>query len=189
MKYIISEQQLDTVFGMYNPNDFLYYKNLAEPFRFKRQFMKKYPKEYYLAKKAGILNDLKDWESVNNLNLIKKNISEQNDSSISPELKPLIKKYIMNKLPEVVNVQFLTKRVGKSNFDDDGNLLSVNDVVDKLFVYVIFDVNNFTTSDEPFRSGHREVNRALARKISNDVQNMFGDNIEVLFFKVTLELV
>ena len=44
MKYIISEQQLATVFGMYNPREFLYYKNLAEPFRFKRQFMKKYPK-------------------------------------------------------------------------------------------------------------------------------------------------
>ena len=69
MKYIISEQQLDTVFGMYNPKDFLYYKNLAEPFRFKRQFMKKYPKEYYIVKKAGILDDLKDWDVVNNINV------------------------------------------------------------------------------------------------------------------------
>ena len=185
MKYIISEEQLDTVFGMYSPNDFLYYKNLAEPFRFKRQFMKKYPKEYYLAKKAGILDDLKDWDVVNNFK--RDNISEQNESSVNPELKPLIKKYIMSKLPEVVNVQFYTKRIGRSNFDDDGNLLSVNDVVDKLFVHVIFDVNNFTTSDEPFRGKQRDVNKPLERKIFNDVKNMFGDEIEVMFFKVTIE--
>lgn len=185
MKYIISEQQLDTVFGMYSPNDFLYYKNLAEPFRFKRQFMKKYPKEYYLAKKAGILDDLKDWDVVNNFK--RDNISEQSDSSVNPELKPLIKKYIMSKLPEAVNVQFLTKRIGKSNFNDDGNIKSINDVVDTLFVYVIFDVNNFTTADEPFRSKQRDVNRVLERKISNDVQNMFGDDIYVSFFKVNIE--
>jgi hypothetical protein len=181
MKYIISEEQLDTVFGMYSPNDFLYYKNLAEPFRFKRQFMKKYPKEYYLAKKAGILDDLKDWDVVNNFK--RDNISEQNESSVNPELKPLIKKYIMSKLPEVVNVQFMTKRIGKSNFDDDG----ITNVVDVLFVHVIFDVNNFTTSDEPFRNLDRDVNRVLERKISNDVKNMFGDEIEVMFFKVTIE--
>ena len=92
-----------------------------------------------------------------------------------------------SKLPEVVNVQFITKRIGRSNFDDDGNLLSVNDVVDKLFVHVIFDVNNFTTSDEPFRGKQRDVNKPLERKISNDVKNMFGDEIEVMFFKVTIE--
>mgnify|MGYP000170631486 CR=1 FL=1 len=180
MKYIISEEQLDTVFGMYSPNDFLYYKNLAEPFRFKRQFMKKYPKEYYLAKKAGILDDLKDWDVVNNFK--RDNISEQNESSVNPELKPLIKKYIMSKLPEVVNVQFYTKRIGKSNFDDDG----ITNVVDVLFVHVIFDVNNFTTADEPFRNLDRDVNRALSRKISNSVKNMFGDNIEVIFYKVEI---
>lgn len=187
MKYIISEQQLDTVFGMYNPKDFLYYKNLAEPFRFKRQFMKKYPKEYYIVKKAGILDDLKDWDVVNNINLNKKNISEQSDSSVSPELKPLIKKYIMSKLPEVVNVQFITKRIGKTNFGEYGDSLSITDVVDKLFVYVIFDVNNFTTAEEPFRGKQRDVNKSLERKIYNDVKNMFGDDIEVMFFKVTIE--
>lgn len=70
MKYIISEEQLSTIFGEYNPKDFLYYKNLAEPFSTKKKFMSAYPKEYYLAKKAGILDDLKDWSQKGNRNLM-----------------------------------------------------------------------------------------------------------------------
>ena len=70
MKYIISEEQLSTIFGEYNPKDFLYYRNLAEPFATKKRFMSAYPKEYYLAKKAGILDDLKDWSQKGSRNLM-----------------------------------------------------------------------------------------------------------------------
>ena len=70
MKYIISEEQLSTIFGEYNPKDFLYYKNLAEPFATKKRFMSAYPKEYYLVKKAGILDDLKDWSQKGGGNLM-----------------------------------------------------------------------------------------------------------------------
>lgn len=71
-KYIITEGQLDTILGKFKPHDFEYYKILAEPFRFKRQFLKMYPKEYYLAHKAGILDDLKDWGGDNSDNIRKK---------------------------------------------------------------------------------------------------------------------
>lgn len=77
-KYILTESQLDTILGKFKPHDFEYYKNLAEPFRYKSQFMKKYPKEYYLASKAGIIDDLKDWDTINNIkNLRKGKVSEQ----------------------------------------------------------------------------------------------------------------
>ena len=71
MKYIITEEQLSTIFGDYNPSDFLYYKNLAKPFRTKKKFMSAYPKEYYLAKKGGVLDQLKDWDKRGIENLIK----------------------------------------------------------------------------------------------------------------------
>jgi hypothetical protein len=76
--YVISEQQLDTIMGKYNPNDFEYYRNLAKPYEYKRQFLKHHPKEYYLAKKGGVLDDLKVWKVKNNIsNLLSKKISEQ----------------------------------------------------------------------------------------------------------------
>ena len=76
--YVITEDQLDTILGKYKPHDFEYYKRLAEPFRYKSQFMKKHPKEYYLAAKAGIVDDLKDWDTKNNIkNLRKGKMSEQ----------------------------------------------------------------------------------------------------------------
>lgn len=63
----VNEEKMETPLGTYKPSDFLYLKNLAEPFRYKSQFMKKYPKEYYLAAKAGIVDDLKDWDTKNNI--------------------------------------------------------------------------------------------------------------------------
>lgn len=71
MKYIITEEQLSTILGDYKPSDFLYYKNLAKPFGTKKKFMSAYPKEYYLAKKAGVLDSLKDWDKRGIENLIK----------------------------------------------------------------------------------------------------------------------
>lgn len=77
-KYIITENQLDTILGKFSMKDFKYYQKLAEPFRFKRQFLKMYPKEYYLAHKAGILDQLKDWEVINNVsNLRRGKVEEQ----------------------------------------------------------------------------------------------------------------
>lgn len=77
--YIITEKQQETVLGSYSPKDFKYYQNLAQPFEFKYQFMRKYPKEYYLAKKAGILDNLKVWNTLNNIENLKKkrNVDEQ----------------------------------------------------------------------------------------------------------------